>query len=106
MSTALKAIEKIRIFRAPQHDADLPNEWRFSIVGTPDFSWAIFNPSGQRYTDAAYEGMGELRVITPEQAQEGEKRQTLINCAIYTAKQVLPKYGETATDATQVEFRF
>lgn len=100
----MKSVQKLIVFRAPQYDADLPNEWRFAVAGQMDFSWAIFNPSGEGYVDAAYEGMGEIRTITKEQAQ-GDKRQTLINCAIYSAKQILPKYGETATDATEVEIR-
>jgi hypothetical protein len=100
----MKPVEKLIVFRAPQYDADLPNQWRFAVAGQLDFSWAIVNPSGEAYIDAAYEGMGEQRAITPEQAQ-GDKRQTLINCAIYTARQILPKYGETATDATEVEIR-
>ncbi|MBP6824651.1 MAG: hypothetical protein KA368_24105 [Acidobacteria bacterium] len=100
----MNIVKQIIAFRSPQHDADLPNEWRFAVAGQLEFSWPIVNPSGERYVDGAHEGMGEIRTITKAQAN-GDKRQVLINCAIYTAKQIMPKYGETVTDATEVKIR-
>ena len=98
MSRTVKALE---VFRAPQYTSDLPNAWHFRIAGDMEFCWRIFNPSGHGYIDDSFEGQGEVHTITPAQAQ-GDKRQTLINCAIYSAKQILPKYGEIVTDQTTV----
>lgn len=97
-----RIVKKLVVFRAPQHTSDLPNAWHFRLANDKEFCWRIFNPSGQGYVDAPYIGQGEQHAITPEQAQT-TKRQTLVNCALYTARQILPKYGETVTDQTEVE---
>lgn len=79
----MKAIHRLTIFRTSS--STFPTrEWRVALDGE-DISWHIVNPSGCDVVDQAYEGMGEVHVITPEQAQ-GEKRTALINCARYTAR--------------------
>lgn len=99
-----KVISRIEVFRAPQYISDLPNAWYFCVAGDREFCWKIFNPSGEQYIDRSYIGMGEQRVITPEQAA-GSGRQTLTRCALYTAKKVLARYGQTVTNNTEVVIR-
>lgn len=96
---ANRIVEKIVIFRAPRMAGSDYYVWHFLDASMPEFCWLIRNPSGELYADRAFMGMGEMRVITPEQAQ-GVKRETLINCAKYSARVVLPKYGETINDDT------
>lgn len=105
--STLNPVAKIEVFCAPQYDADLPNAWYFCVAGQRDFCWRITNPSGGGYVDAAYEGISGQYAITAAQANQvgSKRRQTLISCALYSARLVLPKYGETVNDSTEVVIR-
>jgi hypothetical protein len=93
-------VKKITVFRSVQSNRD-SLEWRFYCDGDKTFSFKIVNPSGQALEDRAYEGMGEIHVITPAQAK-GEKKQALTNCALYSARTVLKKYGDTVPAGVEV----
>jgi len=88
----MATIKKLTIYRAIQTNNDAC-EWRYMLDGEADYDGKIYNPSGLALEDRAYEGMGEIHVITPTQA-EGEKRTALINCAMYSARLKAKKHGD------------
>lgn len=93
-------ISKITIFRSPQTNRE-SNEYRYFLDNDRDFSWKIYNPSGCPLEDQAYEGMGEIHVITPAQAI-GEKKAALTNCALYTSRQNAKRYGDVIPNSVSV----
>jgi hypothetical protein len=93
-------IRKITIYRAPKVTSE-SCEWRYYLDNDRDSDGKIYNPSGVALEDQAYEGMGEIHVINPEQAT-GEKKAVLTNCALYSARLKAKAYGDTIPDNIEV----
>jgi hypothetical protein len=96
----MATIKKLTIYRSVQTNNDAC-EWRYYLDNDRDYDGKIYNPSGVALEDRAYEGMGEIQVITPAQAQ-GEKKQALINCGLYSARLKAKKHGDLIPDGVEV----
>jgi len=99
----MATIKTITIYRSVQSNNDAC-EWRFMLDGESDYDGKIYNPSGVALEDRAYEGMGEIHVVTPAQAQ-AEKRQALTNCALYSARLKAKKHGDVVPDSVKVTIK-
>ena len=97
-------IKRLTVFRAAMSEHPEARAWRLHFDQDPSVSWRIVNPSGCPLADRAYEGMGMVQVITPEQAQD-EKRTALVNCARYTARLQAKDGGEIVPETAQVVIR-